>query len=66
MREGLAGRSESGGDHQLDGSGPETDEAWDKADGFVDGWHWYPSDAGHARRRNCVDHGFGDERQRSL
>ena len=65
-REGLPGGSESGGDHQLDGGGSETDEAGDKADRFVDGWDRYPSDAGHARSRNGVDHGLGDERQRSL
>ena len=66
VREGLAGGGESGGDHQLDGGGSETDEAGDKADRFVDGWDRYPSDAGHAGSRNGVDHGLGDERQRSL
>src|SRR3984885_8741302 len=66
MREGLARGGESGGDHQLDGGGSETDEAGDKADRFVDGWDRYPGDAGHAGNRNGVDHGLGDERKRSL
>src|SRR5712664_4978470 len=66
VREGLAGGGESGGDHQLDRGGSETDEAGDKADRFVDGWDRYPGDAGHAGSRNGVDHGLGDERKRSL
>jgi hypothetical protein len=66
VREGLAGGGESGGDHQLDRGGSETDEAGDKADRFVDGWDRYPSDAGHARNRNGVDHSLGDEPKRSL
>ena len=64
--EGLAGGSESRGDHQLNGGGPETDEAGDEADRFIDGWDRYPGDAGHTGRRNGVDQGLGDERQRPL
>src|SRR5712664_317573 len=66
VREGLAGGGERGGDHQLDRGGSETDEARDKADRFIDGRDRYPSDAGHARSRNSVDHGLGDEPKRSL
>src|SRR6266403_4902652 len=65
-REGLAGGSESGGDHQFDRGGSETDEAGDKTDRFVNGWDRYPGDAGHARNRNGADHGLGDKRKRSL
>src|SRR6185295_15357827 len=66
VREGLTSGSESGGDHQLDRGGSETDEAGDKTDRLVDGWHRYPGDAGHARNRNGIDHGLGDEPKRSL
>src|SRR5260370_27330767 len=64
--EGLAGGSKSGGDHQFDRGGSETDEAGDKTDRFVNGWDWYPGDAGHARNRNGADHGLGDEPKRSF
>src|SRR5258705_11266262 len=53
--EGLAGGSESGGDHQLDRGGSETDEAWDKTDRFVDGWDRNPGYADNARNRNGID-----------
>ena len=66
VREGLAGRRESRRDHQFDRGGSETDEARDRADRFVDVRDWYPGDAGYARRRNGVDYGLRDERQRSL
>src|ERR1700746_1894685 len=66
MCKGLGGGSESGSDHQLDRGGAETDEAGDKPDRLVDGRDRYPGNAAYGMNRNGLDHGLGDERERSL
>ena len=64
--EGLRGRGQRGGEHELHRFGALGDQAGDQRGRFADRRQHDPGDRGGGRRRDGVDHGFGHERERAL
>ena len=64
--EGLRGRGQRGGEHELHRFGAAGDQAGDQRGRFADRRQHDPADRRVGRRRNGVDDGLGHERERSL